>query len=85
MISGRHPLPTMMNNGLLVTVNSDNPAYFGGYVNEDYVAVQHALGLSEEDLAQLARNSLDAAFLTVEEKRALGCRVSNYVAARAVT
>ena len=74
----RHPLRTMMDKGLLVTVNSDDPAYFGGYVNENYVAVQQALGLSDEDLAQLARNSFDAAFLTEEEKRALVRRVDNY-------
>ena len=78
----RHPLRTMMDKGLLVTVNSDDPAYFGGYVNENYVAVQQALGLSDEDLAQLARNSFDAAFLTEVEKRALVRRVDNYVAAR---
>lgn len=78
----RHPLRTMMDKGLLVCVNSDDPAYFGGYVNENYVAVQQALSLSDEDLAQLARNSFDAAFLTVEEKRALVRRVDNYVAAR---
>jgi adenosine deaminase len=68
----------------LVSVNSDDPAYFGGYVNENYVAMQQALGLSDEHLAQLARNSFDAAFLTVEEKQALARRVDNYVAARAL-
>jgi adenine deaminase len=80
----RHPLRTMMDKGLLVSVNSDDPAYFGGYVNENYVAMQQALGLSDEHLAQLARNSFDAAFLTVEEKQALARRVDNYVAARAL-
>ena len=76
-----HPLRTMMNWGLLVSVNSDDPAYFGGYANENYVAVQQALGLSDDDLSQLARNSFEAAFLTAEEKQALLRRVENYVAA----
>lgn len=79
-----HPLRTMMEKGLFFTVNSDDPAYFGGYVNENYIAVQQALGLSDEDLAQLARNSFEAAFLTVEEKRTLVRRVDDYVAARAL-
>ena len=77
----RHPLRTMMDRGLLVSVNSDDPAYFGGYANENYVAVQQALGLSDDDLSQLARNSFEAAFLTAEEKQALLRRVENYVAA----
>ncbi|MBV8090539.1 MAG: adenosine deaminase [Alphaproteobacteria bacterium] len=76
-----HPLRTMMDKGLFVTVNSDDPAYFGGYVNENYLAVQQPLGLSNEHLAQLARNSFDAAFLPEEEKRMLLRRVNDYVAA----
>jgi adenosine deaminase len=77
----RHPLRTMIDQGLLVTVNSDDPAYFGGYVNENFVAVQQGLGLSDDDLARLARNSFEAAFLSKEEKQSLLRRVDNYVAA----
>jgi len=73
-----HPLRKMMDKGLFVTVNSDDPAYFGGYINENYMAVQQALGLSDDDLAQLARNSFDAAFLAEEEKRAQMRRVDDY-------
>ncbi len=76
-----HPLRTMMEKGLFVTVNSDDPAYFGGYVNENLAAVQQGLGLSDEDIAQLARNSFEAAFLTIEEKQSLVRRVDDYVAA----
>jgi len=54
----------------LVTVNSDDPAYFGGYVNENFVAAQEALGLTRDDLARLARNSFEASWLEPEEKRA---------------
>lgn len=70
-----HPLRRMMELGLFVTVNSDDPAYFGGYVNENYAAVQDGLGLSRDDLAALARNSFEASFLDAEAKRALVAEV----------
>ncbi|MFO7591542.1 MAG: adenosine deaminase [Acidimicrobiia bacterium] len=58
-----HNLATMLRRGLLVTVNSDDPAYFGGYVADNYVAVVEALGLGTDDVARLARNSFVASFL----------------------
>ncbi|RII08745.1 Adenine deaminase [Streptomyces sp. YIM 130001] len=64
-----HPLPQMMAAGLLCTVNSDDPAYFGGYVGDTYHAVHEALGLGEEQLRELARNSFEAAFLDDDEER----------------
>ncbi len=76
----RHPLRQMLEKGLRVTVNSDDPAYFGGYINENYRAVQQALGLSNGALADLARNSFHAAFLSEEEKRAHARRVDDYQA-----
>ena len=66
-----HPLKRMLELGLCVTVNSDDPAYFGGYVNENYVAVAEALGLSREDLVRLARNSIEASLLDAPAKAAL--------------
>ena len=63
-----HPLADMLARGLLVTVNSDDPAYFGGYVNANYRALRDALGLDEVTLVELARNSFRASFLTEEEK-----------------
>lgn len=57
-----HPLKRLMEAGVLVTVNSDDPAYFGGYVADNYVAIAEALGLSEEEIAQLAENSLLASW-----------------------
>ncbi|MGH4028209.1 adenosine deaminase [Actinomycetota bacterium Odt1-20B] len=58
-----HPLPRMMDAGLLCTVNSDDPAYFGGYVDDTFHAVHEALGLGQERLRELARNSFLASFL----------------------
>lgn len=65
-----HPLRTMLDAGLLVTVNSDDPAYFGGYADDNFAAVRDALGLDAETLRILARNSFRAAFLD-DEARAL--------------
>lgn len=77
-----HPLRRMLEKGLFVTVNSDDPAYFGGYVNENYAAIQEALGLSREELVTLARNSFEASFLEPEEKAALVRRLDAYAGAR---
>ncbi|GDY53412.1 hypothetical protein SVIO_040350 [Streptomyces violaceusniger] len=65
-----HPLPAMLDAGLLVTVNSDDPAYFGGYAGDNYTAVRDALGLDEATLRTLARNSFQAAFLDEETRAA---------------
>ncbi|MCQ4210795.1 adenosine deaminase [Streptomyces longispororuber] len=59
----QHPLVKMMDAGLLCTVNSDDPAYFGGYVGDTFHAVHEALGLDHERLRELARNSFVASFL----------------------
>lgn len=64
-----HPLPAMLDAGLLVTVNSDDPAYFGGYVDDNFQALRTELGLTDEQLRQLARNSFRAAFLDHDEAR----------------
>ncbi|MFE3646842.1 adenosine deaminase [Streptomyces sp. NPDC057579] len=65
-----HPLPAMLDAGLLVTVNSDDPAYFGGYADDNFTAVRDALGLDEETLRTLARNSFLASFLDEETRAA---------------
>jgi len=57
--------------GVLVTVNSDDPAYFGGYVLDNYLAIADALDLTREDLVVLARNSIEASFLPTRAKAAL--------------
>ncbi len=59
----QHPLSRMLDHGLCATVNSDDPAYFGGYVGENLAGVARALRLDDDALIQLARNSFDASFL----------------------
>ena len=70
-----HNLKRLLERGLCVTVNSDDPAYFGGYLADNYLALQRALGLSRDDLAQLASNSFEASFLPDSDKRAWQRRV----------
>ncbi|MDI3421060.1 adenosine deaminase [Streptomyces luteolus] len=62
-----HPLPRMMAAGLLCTVNSDDPSYFGGYVGDTFHAVREALALDHDQLRELARNSFLASFLEEDE------------------
>ncbi|MBI2420203.1 MAG: adenosine deaminase [Ignavibacteriales bacterium] len=64
----KHPLKIMLQKGLLATVNSDDPAYFGGYMTENFLAVATALDLSRDEIVQLAKNSFLASFLSAEEK-----------------
>jgi adenine deaminase len=64
-----HPLKKLLQNGLCATVNSDDPAYFGGYVTDNYLSTAAALCLTCEDVATLAKNSFEASFLADEEKR----------------
>ncbi len=63
-----HPLKRMLDLGLAATVNSDDPAYFGGYLLDNYVQTARALGLTRSDLVQLARNSFAGSFLPEPEK-----------------
>jgi adenosine deaminase len=64
----RHPLRRMMDQGLIVTVNSDDPAYFGGYVNDNYIAVSHALALRRDEMIAIVRNGIAASLMTAADK-----------------
>jgi len=65
----KHPIKTMLNKGLVATVNSDDPTYFGGYVNENYLAIAQSLNLTKEDIAILAKNSIKGSFLPDDAKQ----------------
>lgn len=63
----------MLDKGLLASVNSDDPAYFGGYINRNYTAVSEALGLGRDEIAALVRNGINASLMPATEKtKALG-------------
>jgi adenine deaminase len=63
-----HPLRRMLDDGLKATVNSDDPAYFGGYVNQNYLAVTDALGLGRDAIATIVRNGFQASLMSATEK-----------------
>ena len=78
-----HNLKWLLDRGVCVTVNSDDPAYFGGYILENYLAVSAALELSKQDLTRLARNSIEASFLAQSDKEVWSDRIDAYAAAHA--
>lgn len=63
-----HNIKRLLEQGLCVTVNSDDPAYFGGYMNDNFVAIANALNLTEDELKKLAIHSFEASFLNDAEK-----------------
>jgi adenosine deaminase len=71
-----HPLKRMLDAGLCVTVNSDDPAYFGGYMNANFEQMVQALDLRREDVVQLARNSVEASFVTEPRRREMFERIA---------
>ena len=75
-----HPLKKMLSLGLKATVNSDDPAYFGGYLLENYMATAGAVGLTREEIVTLAKNSFTGSFLTEAEKAERVAKVEAYAA-----
>ena len=73
-----HPIKRMLDLGLMATVNSDDPSYFGGYVADNYIAVRDALELSGEDLVELARNSMTASLLDESAKTEWLTRIDSF-------
>ncbi|MBQ4820263.1 adenosine deaminase [Aquimarina sp. MMG016] len=73
-----HPITKMMDKNLLVTVNSDDPAYFGGYMNENYLGIAEALDLSKRDITELVINSFKASWLPESEKKKMITQIEVY-------
>ena len=65
----QHPILDLLDKGLCVTVNSDDPSYFGGYLNDNFNALSTSLSMTETQAIQLARNSFEASFLDEEKKQ----------------
>ena len=76
----QHNLARLLRAGLAVTVNSDDPAYFGGYMNDNYLAVAGALALTRDELLQLARNGINASFLPADDKTRLSNELEQFAA-----
>jgi adenosine deaminase len=75
------PLKYFLNKDLCVSVHSDDPAYFGGYINANYIGIRKALGLTRKDITQIAKNSVEATFCTPERKSLIMSDIDNYVEA----
>jgi adenosine deaminase len=65
----KHNFREMLERGLVLTINSDDPAYFGGYIADNYIGTADALGLNRDQMVQVARNSFEASFLSDAEKQ----------------
>ena len=73
-----HPLMKLMEAGIMVTINSDDPAYFGGYVNENYACIASALNLSKKQITELAKNSIKSSFLPDGDKEKIIMQIEEY-------
>ncbi len=71
----------MLDAGLAATVNADDPSYFGGYLNDNFIQTAEALNLTQQDLVILAQNSFKGAFLAPEKQQAYLDEINAYVAA----
>lgn len=77
-----HPLPAMLEAGLKVSVHSDDPAYFGGYMDANFASLIQTFNFSTEQLAQLARNSFESSFISDSAKRERFAEVDAWVKQR---
>ena len=77
---GEHNLKRLLDRGVRVTINSDDPAYFGGYVGDNYLVVAEALELDRDDIVQLARNSIEATFLPNGRRESLLLELEQFLA-----
>ncbi|GHC59413.1 adenosine deaminase [Ulvibacter litoralis] len=73
-----HPVAKMLEKGILATIHSDDPAYFGGYMNENYYQTAKALDLDKNQLQQMAMNAFEASWLSAEAKEKHISQVKNY-------
>ncbi|MEP3247419.1 MAG: adenosine deaminase [Sneathiella sp.] len=76
-----HPIRAMLEKGLKATVNSDDPAYFGGYMTENFMAITDALDLTKDQIVTLARNGFEASFCTDTEKAGMIAKLDAYLSA----
>jgi adenosine deaminase len=75
----KHNLKQLFDLGLCVTINSDDPAYFGGYIGDNFQAAQDALGLSDNEIYKIAKNGFQASFINQEEKQRYIEELDNYI------
>jgi adenosine deaminase len=74
----KHTILEMLARGVCVTVNSDDPAYFGGYMTENFVALADSLALTKKQAKQLVENSINGSFISVDQKQKMQKSLSDY-------
>ncbi|NHH80686.1 Adenine deaminase [Burkholderia gladioli] len=74
----KHTLKVLLDSGVAVTINSDDPAYFGGYVNDNYFATVAALALEDQDVYTVIRNGFEASFVTEAERAAMIAKLDSH-------
>ncbi|MGI4982978.1 MAG: adenosine deaminase [Janthinobacterium lividum] len=74
----KHTLKSLLDAGVAITINSDDPAYFGGYVNANYIAAADALGLSAAEVRTIAANGFEAAFIPADERAGMMARLDRH-------
>lgn len=82
---GQHNIVELLRQGLCVTINSDDPAYFGGYMNDNFLAVAEAHPMSETEIAQFTLNAIEASFIGEDEKARMNRIMREYLANNAVS
>ena len=75
----QHNVVDLLRQGLCVTINSDDPAYFGGYMTDNFLAVADSHMLTQEELAQFSRNAIEASFISDSEKQRLMSQLDEFV------
>jgi len=73
-----HNLRRMLQMGVCVTINSDDPAYFGGYMNENFLAAQRDLELTKDELVKLSANAIKASFIDENARQVLTAELNEY-------
>ncbi|MGR5063927.1 adenosine deaminase [Photobacterium sp. DNB22_13_2] len=74
-----HNIVDLLKQGVLVTINSDDPAYFGSYINDNYLAVAETFGLTKQEVARFSENAIKASFLSEERKQLLQQKLAHYL------
>ncbi len=74
----QHNILSMLERGVCVTVNSDDPAYFGGYMTENFAALEYGLGMTQEQAIQLVQNSIEASFADSQRKEEISALLREY-------
>ncbi len=74
-----HNIVDLLRKGLCVTINSDDPAYFGGYMTDNFLAVSNAHAMSKTEIAQFTFNAIEASFISKDDKILLNIVIQTYL------